>query len=256
MIGLATAIALYGMANKAYKYPDTQKVLDATDIRTFLKAAREFKPADEFSKPFDQSPMVNRKVSIDLHIVKRFDDTMSDAGNISGWDYNASTQKLTIDLLVIPDSQFDFVGDGDDVVKAMGQSVAYRLSQEATTMDPEDRSNAFGVRVTVRTRLITSYAVGFNNLTQVQDFGKPLYEADIAPEDARELTKHLILHIEGTTKAITTGRAMACSINGKEATIDNPSEYYETRCAVYLWVDKEQIIDSSTGRVLVEQWDR
>lgn len=78
------------------------------------------------------------------------------------------------------------------------------------------------------------------------------YEAELAPADAKALALKSAVEIEGTYAETPWGDAGFCNEYGSGATIQDPTDYYSSRCYVAVNVDRIAFVNEATGAVLKE----
>ena len=239
-------VAVKHVVVKPYAFPPPDKVLDQSDIEAFINAVKNYRPEDEFAPGFDETPMQGRAFSIDLPVVERFSEI---GGAIGGWHYDKDGQVLSVNLPMVRAEGWQLLEAPDAAKKDVKWINGMSFDKTEKVFDPELRSNAFGATVQVTSKSITNYGLAVYG-SQRLDKGED-YSAKIPPDQARELTKNIVLHLEGTLSAFGMNEIVGCATaDGHEATITEPFDMYMTDCMASSQFSKAELRDKRDGHLL------
>jgi|GEM_PF-5650747 len=201
-------------------------ILDRHALIRFIRAAYQFKPADQFSPTFDDSAIRGRRFHVELIT----------SPNVR---YDASRHTLTM-------SQGTEFQDGYNFVPL------YSLHEEEP---PKPESNAFGVTVAVTPETEVAFGIGsagcklglFRGTYGVcLDLAKTLR---MPGDQARAATAGLAAELDGTVVADKDGKSVHCSSAYEEPTIGSPREVHTHTCVLSVQLSKMVLRSPSFGVV-------
>ncbi|RQG99814.1 hypothetical protein [Paraburkholderia dinghuensis] len=225
--------------------------LDDETIANYLHAAMDYEKPDQFSKGFNDAPLVGRHFNIDIPYQKY------STGDERGPTYSYDADKELLTLTVAVDS-------------------AHREADEYTTQyltffqdirrgEPKLESNAFNVTKEVTPLAIHIFGVGALSDTYIglfsnEDFSsksehyyRPLTKTvKLKPDAAKEAVRSLTIEVEGTVTKDHSGHAIECTTMYNGATVDNPFEKDWHQCVLLAKLTHITVTSAYSG--VLAQW--
>lgn len=176
----------------------------------------------------------------------------------ASWKYDATAELLTLET---------YVPKGGEYLRlnTLGQREAFRLKMfgmdvyaDRQTGNAGVYQNAYGARVDVSTVTETSRGIGelrtVNGWRDELIWGEkyPKHTFRIAPEAARELTKHLVMEVEAVTKSWAPGKWVICGESGSAPSFDSPKRLSRDGCYLTVQYKAYRFIDARNGEILRE----
>lgn len=263
----AFAAALTGCSNSEPS-GDTDAVATSTDIAALAlpnpndpvsimgltamaQAKLAFKPADEFSKDYDDSFLEGKTFSLRLPVTSAND---ADKGSAS-YLYDADKEDFRLSFL--PENPILNYPSG-----ASPEEFDYILTaDEATSGAPVEMSNAFGT--TVKVHPLKRLHVGIGSIGKdymgAIPYSRDVHTYDLAfkniklsPDEARAATREIWMEVSGTLKRSSEGELLKCVETEKPATVSSPFQVSWQMCVFSAKIDRVSIVSKSAG--LLAQW--
>jgi hypothetical protein len=121
---------------------------------------------------------------------------------------------------------------------------------------PHEAMNGYGAKVmvthmTTATMVVGQTSAGYDPSRSLRHLrmGEDL---SLEPDAARDLVTHLVMVVEGTTKAFDGTHDVTCETRTAGATVQSPTELSMKTCALTGHVDRVSFQRSDTGQVLKE----
>jgi len=260
LVALGAAVSLWGCAptgrddKKAtnsvpavstdhLKLPATGNIT-RENLVAFAHAKMAHRPADQFSKAFDDSALEGRTFELRLPIAR--DETSAN------FSYDAEKEQLTLSLL--PEAA-SLHRDED----TYGPDFHYlTISNEQRYGDPTPMANAYGVTKAVTPVFTIRIGVGslegeYMGAAPVTKIGDiRLYDLAtktlaMAPDQARSATAGLTMTIRGVVRKPASGHIVECYESSKKATLSYNYEEHWKQCVISSTITSIEVVSPSAG---------
>lgn len=261
-ISFLTALIL-GAVSPSYAQtgsePSTWGVTEVDAYIQGFQAANKKASDDPFAKPAAAEAPAQRIVFRFPFYQPGVPERRTPPHHSASWEYDAASELLTLRSFA-PD-------DGAELrLDTLGRKDAYRLKMLGIDVYYDSRSkdagiyqNGYGSRTAVTNLNIETRGIG--ELRTVINFrDEYVFELKhytdkrtIAPEMARELTRHLEMEIEATPDEWAPGKWIICGTYNDRPTLESPKRLAKTGCYLTVKYKAFRYIDARTGEV-VNEW--
>ncbi len=219
-------------------------------IRLGAKAA-QYKPADSFSPPFDDTAALGRTFVIRSPLKQN--ETPEMPGKDGGWTYSVDSGQLT--LTVKEDGWIAYHHPQGDL--SFSTLEGFEIFQTVKHLGHEREQNAFGAQVDVNYGRITSVGIVAISESAVahsvafdRNWNTLVAHITLAPEQARNAVKNAFVVVQGKIVPLENGRGSLCDSDGAAATFHSPTSVSERFCVFNAEIDRVAI--ESNGQALAE----
>ena len=226
-----------------------KRVLSNADVVEALREYANYKPADQFSPPFDASPLRGKPIVLTIDA----DSDGSEIGFVSSYDI--ATQTLTVDMqlneLTAVSMLDDYGGHG-----GIRTEQSFALNRSDVVTGHYAAENAYGASKMVEQHTISEDGIAeFRHFKPAQDSSNLRHwKMVLAPDVARTVTSRLKIRV---TAVVTTGRKgelAACTQSTVQPTLDQPQQTTYRSCYVSVDIQKIELLGLPAG-VPVSQSD-
>jgi hypothetical protein len=231
-----------------------QAPLDGADLLARIKAFEAFKPADAFSRGYDQAALVGQSFRIEAPVQRLGSAPVDDIRAI--WTYDADTPAMTLEVFSTRWFPHLWTAGPKSSAGQAGMLTGYELASTTTPQGGYVGTNAFGAKVTVKKSAQKSYGLAFVDQpaqTPFASFSGFTAKLALSPDEARALSTDLKVVLEGALASGPHGAA-ACGYRHRAPEIDSPEDRTEEFCLFFARLDRVAFT-ASDGRVLAE-WRR
>ena len=212
-------------------------VLDRETLNAYADAVHDFKPKDQFTKKFDDRPLIGREFHVSIPV--------SDNADNGVWAYDADKGELYLSLAPEnkPETYVYFLG----------------IERDRNVTNGQMMSNAFGATVegsTTHERIVgigsanSAYMGIFpkkNILKDYFEYGQLYKKITMTPEAARQATKDMTVEIDGKVVQRNPYEAVYCTTGSKDATIINPKREEWDICLISSKLSRLAFVSRSKG---------
>ncbi|MBP2158900.1 MULTISPECIES: hypothetical protein [Asticcacaulis] len=231
--------------------PNPNDPVSIVGLTTIAEAKLAFKPADEFSKGYDDSFLEGKTFTFRLPVTSANDADKSSASYL----YDADKEDFRLSFS--PENPILNYPSGSSPEEFDYILTAY----EATSGAPIEMSNAFGA--TVKVHPLKRLHVGVGSIGKdymgAIPYSKDIHMYDLAlkniklsPDEARAATREIWMEVSGTLKRSSEGELLKCVETEKPATVSNPFQVSWQMCVFSAKIDSVSIVSKSAG--LLAQW--
>ncbi len=217
---------------------------------SIAEAKLAFKPADEFSKGYDDSFLEGKTFTLRLQVAPRGGTEESSAH----YAYDADTEDFQVSLL--PEA-----GSLNYPKNRSSEEFDYILTTDETTYGDEvPMSNAFGT--TIKVTPVKHFQVGIGSIgsdymgaiphQKNTSYSIALKNIKLTPDQARAAAQDIWMEVSGTLKRSSGGELLKCVETEKPATIDYAYQENWKMCVFSAKIDRVSIVSKSAG--LLAQW--
>ncbi len=254
LVGTAAAVVLAALAGTSAHAQ--QAVVGVADLQAAVAKYRNA-TGDQFTPKPTQEDLIGRRFRVSVHFPQLLDHSGPRMGEIGGWSYDPEEGQITLEPWIEYVIGTEMTSDPSlDSIHSRFSGFVVRSHSHYVGKVAE--RSAYGADVDVHlgdALTIAAYVEGLNHgFPDVSDKPPPAKVA-MAPADARDVTPHLALVVEGEIAAYKGKRAIACGTTGTIATINNRTESTFEECVVSARIDRYAIEDERNGRVVAE-WKR
>lgn len=216
------------------------------ELLAAARSVRGFKPNDEFDAPPTMPQFAARTFSYELQVKKRGSGGCS---SLPHWGYRAASQELDVTFVGTMTTPLGASGDNDAVLSKISYSVHFLpltcSHREGASYRAE---NAFGAQKTVYRSEETAVGVGHEGLGS--DLGFVSLKMAVPPDEARSITESLKVRVSGRIGEWLPGVTLVCGRQVGYARFDHPWENTTNACVYRATLEKVEVLDGRTGRVL------
>jgi hypothetical protein len=272
-VALASLLVASGASaatkHKAATAAEPPVAIPATGVLTEKElgyVANQVRKASAASDAFSAAPGDPALIGRQFRVATPFMELTNEGGprmaRNGGWKYLVDDGKLRLDMwpnqfhvkLYGMANDLRVVGHGFTVVTHV-DSLPYKgqnaFGQTATVnMFGLDAFAMIQIQATPTDAAFPSYLPFDINHPGLND---PVVDVPMSPDEAKTVTKSLVLAVYGTIQASGGKRFVGCGSEATApATIDNPHEVVEQVCLFSAHIDRYAIEDRTTGKVLAE----
>lgn len=222
--------------------------LDSTTLVRYANAAMQFKKSDEFTKEFDDKPLLGKKFKVELNYDK-YKSSLK-------YNYDAEKELLTFDISPEPNSHRD-----SHPSKRMDYII---LNKQSHFEAPIPMSNFLGVTKNVTPANYNVIGIGspeniYMGIIPKYSIAKDIFTyknlsktINLPPESARKAVEGLTYEIEGVIKKPADGQIITCTHSEINATLDFP--YQETWNECIISANLTRIAIKSPQLGVISEW--
>lgn len=231
--------------------PNPNDPISIIGLSAIAQAKLAFKPADEFSKSYDDSFLEGKTFTLRLPVPS----TESNDEASAHYSYDADKEEFRLSFS--PEDPILNYPSG-----SIPEAFDYILTaKEAVYGDEVPMSNAFGA--TMKVRPVKRLHVGVGSVGKdymgAIPYDKEGHTYDLAfkhiklsPEEARAVAQDIWMEVSGTLQPSSEGKVLKCAETEKPATINYPYQESWQMCVFSSKIDRVMIISKSMG--LLAEW--
>lgn len=216
------------------------------------QARRAFQPRDKFDAPPNDASLAGEAFSLLVPVHEIGGRQQKVCGSAPHWSYNPTSSELVVYFRQGTALPIEIAADDEAVLDSFGIAglVDYwAITCSKNELPSSEGKNAFGVRKTIHRSSEFTVALAGRELPE----STGSWTIKLAPDVARRITPKLALRITGVIGEWRPGTPLTCGSYENTPRYDHPWQRSSSTCAFNVHRLKVEILDTSSGGVLIEQ---
>ena len=245
-----TGVSLASNVDQNHPADNTAATLGDQELLAAAELVRAFTRRDAFEAPPTAPQFAGHEFSYELPVRAR---DGAGCGSLPHWGYSATSQELEVTFMAGMTTPLGASGGNDAILAQISENPAHSVHFLPIRCNRRElgsyrAENAFGARTQVYRSDESVVGVGHAAITS--ELGFTSLKVAMSPDDARTISRSLIIRVTGQIDEWLPGSTLACGRQIGHARFDHPWEDAVSACVYRATVFRIELLDGPGGRVL------